>query len=304
MSRLLGCMLLSLFTVAQADEASCPPSKGVVLQVLGSGGPIADDDRASAGYLVWADGRAKALIDAGGGVFLRFGQSGAKFEDLDLVALSHFHTDHSADLPALLKSGNFSGRTRPLTISGPSGNSRFPALEGFLDGLLDESGGAFKYLSGYLDGTGGLARLHRVEIDYRDTEQQSFATLSGMEVKALTVPHGIVPSIAYRIEIGGKSLVFASDQNGGAENFPEFAQGADLLIAHFAIPESATGAAVKLHARPSDIARMARESNAKTLVLSHFMNRSLKGLDESLSMIKNSFAGRVFAARDLDCLIP
>ena len=62
-------------------------SDGIVLQVLGSGGPIADDDRASSGYLVWVDGKARVMVDAGTGSVLRFGEAGAKFEDLDFVGL-------------------------------------------------------------------------------------------------------------------------------------------------------------------------------------------------------------------------
>jgi ribonuclease BN (tRNA processing enzyme) len=52
--------------------------------VLGSGGPIADDGRASTGYIVWVNGETKILIDAGGGTFLCFGEAAASFEDLDL----------------------------------------------------------------------------------------------------------------------------------------------------------------------------------------------------------------------------
>jgi hypothetical protein len=138
-----------------AEPGRCPPEKGIGLQVLGSGGPIADDARASSSYLVWVDGRARLMIDAGGGSFLRFGEAGARFADLDFVGLSHFHTDHSADFPALLKSGFFSRRKRDLAVAGPSGSGPFPGLATYLDSMLNRDDGAYGYLSGYLDGTGG-----------------------------------------------------------------------------------------------------------------------------------------------------
>ena len=50
--------------------ATC--SSQLAVQVLGSGGPDANDARASAGYILWIDGQARLLVDAGGGVFLRF----------------------------------------------------------------------------------------------------------------------------------------------------------------------------------------------------------------------------------------
>jgi len=49
---------------AQAVD-SCPIEQGVTLQVLGSGGPIADDGRASAGYIVWIDGESRIMVDTG-----------------------------------------------------------------------------------------------------------------------------------------------------------------------------------------------------------------------------------------------
>jgi hypothetical protein len=48
----------------------------VALQAPGAGGPIADDRRASSGDLLWLNGRAGPPVDAGGGVFLRFGEAG------------------------------------------------------------------------------------------------------------------------------------------------------------------------------------------------------------------------------------
>ena len=151
---------LPLYACA-ADSASCGES-GVALQVLGSGGPIADDGRASTGYLVWIDGKSRYLIDTGGGVFLRFAEAGGSFSDLDFIGISHFHADHSADLPALLKSGNFAKRERDLPISGPAGGGPFPGLHDYLNSLLSSENGAYGYLSGYLDGSGGQPRLDQI----------------------------------------------------------------------------------------------------------------------------------------------
>ncbi len=89
---------LLFFNGCSVAPATCDTANGVTLQVLGSGGPIADDARASTGYLIWVDGQARVLIDAGSGTFVRFGEAGAQFASLDHIALSHFHTDHSADL--------------------------------------------------------------------------------------------------------------------------------------------------------------------------------------------------------------
>lgn len=290
-----------LFLAQTSLAAECPPGRGLALQVLGSGGPVADDGRASSAYLVWQDGRARVLVDAGGGSFLRFGQANARFEDLDLIAISHFHTDHSADLPALLKSGYFSRRTRSLLISGPEAGGPFPALEAYIESLLDPGLGSYAYLAGYLDGSDGLVKLKRVPVDHHHETPDSVMEESGLRVTALGVPHGIVPTLAYRVEADGQSIVFASDQNGSSEQFSGFAQGATVLVAHLAIPENATGAARKLHAPASVIGQMAEKSKVETLVLSHFMSRSLNDLDNSLAKIRLKFAGDIILAEDLQC---
>ena len=56
---------------------SCGAS-GLAVQVLGSGGPEMQDKRASTSYLIWDHGKARVVLDAGGGSALRFGESGAK----------------------------------------------------------------------------------------------------------------------------------------------------------------------------------------------------------------------------------
>jgi ribonuclease BN (tRNA processing enzyme) len=84
----------------------------VTLQILGSGGPEIDDQRASSSYLVWADNKAVALIDMGDGASLNYELSGAKFNDLDIVTFNHFHADHSAYFPVLVKASYFSTADR------------------------------------------------------------------------------------------------------------------------------------------------------------------------------------------------
>ena len=286
---------------ADAPER-CPPAQGIAVQVLGSGGPIADDNRASSGYLVWLDGRARVMIDAGTGSLLRFAESGARFEDLDFVGLSHFHTDHSADFPALLKSGNFSNRHRPLRIAGPGGSSRFPGLDEYLAAMLDPDAGSYRYLSGYLDGSRGLALLqpHTIESGAPDTLLDDAG--SGLRVDALRVPHGIVPAVAFRVVVNERTLVFGSDQTLTDPAYTSFAREADLLVAHMVIPESATGAATQLHAKPSAIGAFASDAEVGGLLLSHLMQRSLRDLDGNLRAVRARYDGETLVATDLACI--
>jgi ribonuclease BN (tRNA processing enzyme) len=301
---LTGTLLLLAFLAAAdiAPAASrCDALDGVHLQVLGSGGPIADDGRSSTAYIVWQDGRSRVMVDAGGGSFVRFGEAGASFDDLDHIAISHFHTDHSADLITFLKTGYFSDRQRPLAVSGPSGGGPFPALDSFLDSLIG-SGGAYAYLGGYQDGSQGLVRIDPVTLDATAREPMPVAEDNGLRITGIGVPHGIVPTIAFRVEIGGNSIVFASDQSGNDASFEEFAREADVLVMHMVVPENISGAGRALHAPPSRIGEIAAAADAKSLVLSHFMARSLRDLDANIALVRMHYDGPVHVAEDLMCV--
>ena len=288
-------------TVACASaEAGCGDHDGVALQVLGSGGPIADDGRASSAYLVWVDGESKVLIDAGGGAFLRFGEAGANFADLEFVGLSHFHTDHSADFPALLKSGNFSRRKRPLYVAGPDERGRFPGLDDWLERMLDKDSGAYAYLAGFLDGTAGLPMLVSREVG--GEQARAVYTSEGLSIEAMHVPHGIVPAVAFKVRVGEQTLVFASDQNGSKASFAEFASQASLLVMHLVVPEGASGVARRLHAPPSVVGMTAEKAQAQKLVLSHFMARSLDELEANVELVDRNYSGDIVLAEDLACI--
>ena len=293
-------LLLCLMLVMQFAAAACG-EHGVAVQVLGSGGPVASDRRASSGYLVWIDGHARVLVDAGGGTWLRFGESGARLEDLSLIAITHLHADHVADLPALVKSGFFSDRDAPLAISGPSGGGEFPSLRDFLRAEFDPRRGAFRYLAGALDGSGGLFKLMPIEIDAKARTPVDVRNDDTLRVRAIGVPHGPVPALAYRIDVRGRSIVFSGDQNGSNEAFWALARDADLLVMAHAVPEDADPVARKLHARPSVIADGATRSRVRFLLLSHLMKRSLDALPASLQILRERYAGPIETATDLAC---
>lgn len=287
---------------APPEGEPCAPQRGVALQILGSGGPVPDDARASAGYLVWVDGQARVLVDAGGGTFDRFGQSGAELGTLDAIALSHFHTDHSAELPTFVKGMFFMPRREePIVLSGPAGEGFFPGLEEFAEGMFGERG-LYRYLGWSLQRGRDSADLELAEVPL-DAEVHRVLDVEGVRVDAVSVKHGPVPALAYRVEAAGQTLVFSGDQNGDNPQFVKFADDADVLVMHHAIPEKADPVASFLHIRPSEIADVAVQSKARRLVLSHHMDRSLRQLDDAKSSIAQQYEGPVIVGEDLMCIV-
>lgn len=292
--------LLVLGLLSNPALAICPTPLAV--QVLGSGGPDANDARASAGYVVWIDGQARLLVDAGGGIFLRFGEAKAKFETLDAIAITHLHADHVADLAALLKSGFFSERTRALPIIGPSGGGDFPGMSEYMQILFDAKHGAYRYLSGYLDGSGGLVKTPVTEVKANSQKSEVVFKNEQFKVTSAGVTHGRVPALAFLVEVGGKRIAFSGDQSGDNPAFASLIKGADILIMDHAVPEAADEVAGKLHARPGEIGKLAAVAGVGQVVLSHNMARSLTHLDENLALIREHYKGPVTVAEDLTCV--
>ena len=274
---------------------------GVAVQVLGSGGPETQDKRASTSYLIWENGKARVIVDAGGGSALRFGESGAQMSQVDVFLFSHFHVDHSSDFPALIFSSWFEDRNRPLPIFGPSGNKFMPSTTEFARDLFSDPHGAYRYLSDLVD--------PKADGSYKLQPHDVAATLvpllvfhnADMTLYAVSVVHGGVPALAWRVEIGGKRIVFSGDTNGEGEGLTQLAQNADLFVAHNAVPEGATGVERHLHMPPSVIGTTAANAHVKQLVLSHRMLRTLGKENETQAEIRRRFSGPIVFANDLDC---
>jgi ribonuclease BN (tRNA processing enzyme) len=251
-------------------------------------------DRASAGNLVWINGRATIMVDAGGGSYRRFGETGARPDDLSLMAFTHLHPDHVSDLPALFWSIDPERKT-PLPISGPSGNDLVPGVRTFLNVLFDEKNGAFRVLGGLVGGSGRGVRLEVAETDVKKVEPSTVFSRDGIVVTAVGVPHGNIPALAYRVRTDNRSIVFSSDQNGSNPSFVEFTRDADVLVMHMAI---AAGATSPLHAAPATIGRIARDARVGRLVLSHIGQFDLGA---AVADVKASYSGPVTVGADLQC---
>jgi ribonuclease BN (tRNA processing enzyme) len=292
--------LLCGFDTSFVPAQSCG-STGLAVQVLGSGGPELQDKRASSSYLIWDHGHARAIVDAGGGSALRFGESGARMSDVDVMLFSHFHIDHSGDFPALVFSSWFGDRTRPLPIYGPMGNEYMPSTTEFVHDLFSDPHGAWRYLSGMVDpGKSDSYKLQPHNVVGGRTPALVLRNGS-IALYAVSVVHGAFPALAWRVEMGGKRIVFSGDTNGDGDGLTQLALNADLLVAHNAVPEGATGVERRLHMPPSVIGTTAANARVRQLVLSHLMMRTLGKEDETRAEIKQRYSGPITFANDLDC---
>jgi ribonuclease BN (tRNA processing enzyme) len=302
-SIVLGLLAATLIPVVAAAQ-NCEPDS-VAVQILGSGGPRINPFRSSTSYLLWVGDQAKVLVDMGGGAYGRFGQTQAKLTDLSLVAVSHLHPDHISDLPAFLWQSNLT-RNEPLPIVGPSGNDAAPDFSTFLSRLFDEKNGAFPTLGATLGGQrrdipsgplpGGSVRLDAAVVDVTNSEPTTVFDRDGLTVTALGIPHGNMPTLAYRVKVRKMSIVFSSDQTGADPKFVDFAKGANILIMHLAL-----AAGVKnnpLHGAPDVVGRVAHEAGVGRLIVSHI---GIFDLDAALADLKTNYTGPLTVGADLLC---
>ena len=301
-----GCFVVcSLFVLAVPSGALAQSCTGpLTVQILGSGGPAPNPQRASSSYLLWRGGQAKMLVDTGGGTYLRFAQSQAKLSDLALLAISHLHPDHVSDLPALLwLSAQMRKEPLPIVgpsagagVAGPTGNDVAPDFSTFLTRLFDEKNGAFQVMGASLGAPrGNGVRLNVSVVDVTKAEPSTVLDEPGLKVTAFGIPHANMPALAYRVETPEGSIVFSSDQNGTNPKFVDFARNANVLIMHLAI---AAGATSPLHAAPAVVGRIAADAGVGRLVVSHIGQFDL---DAAVADLKKSYTGPLTVGADLQC---
>lgn len=292
-------LLAVLFGFSSPNYAECQ-NKRVKVQVLGSGGPELNDGRASSSYLVWLNGKAVIMIDAGSGSSLNYEKSGAKLNDLEVVAFTHFHVDHSADFPALVKAFYFSGRAKDLGVLGPEGNEYLPSASDFIQRLFAKNG-LYPYLQGYVSlSKKSLFKLNVYDVQLAKHQVKTIYQTADYKLDAIPVHHGPLPAVAWRVRAQGCSMVFSGDLSNRYDTLSRLADKADLLVAHHAISEKHSGQGLHLHIPPSEIGKIAQQAGVKKLILSHRMRRTLGQEKESTRIINQYYKGPVFFADDLE----
>ncbi len=111
--------------------------------------------------------------------------------------------------------------------------------------------------------------------------------------------HGLGCCVGFRIERGGHTIVYAADTRPCA-NVVEHAKGADLLIHEVYRPEVCAKEAYAFgHPTAAGAGRVARDSGAKRLILTHFRAHHLADPRVLISEAEAAFGSPVESARDL-----
>lgn len=212
------------------------------------------------------------VIDCGIGVARALVEAGEDLRALDLIFITHLHSDHVLELGPLIHTAWTTGLARPVSVFGPPGILEY--WQGFLASMAFDN--AIRVAD---EGRMPLEELITV-IEYSEGQVMNGV----LNVSALRVDHPPVRDcFALRFEGAGHSVTFSADTC----YFPplaEFARGTDILVHEAMLPDGLetiirkTGLGDKLrahlhasHSTAAQAAQIARDAGARHLVLHHLI---------------------------------
>jgi ribonuclease BN (tRNA processing enzyme) len=211
------------------------------VKLLGTGTCIPSLQRGSSSYLVVAK-QSNILVDVGPSVVRRLLENGYTTRDIDMVILTHFHVDHTADLSTFLFASNFDvvPRTKELSVVGGEG------LHDFYKHLLT----VYPWL---------LPKSYEISLHEL---QEGTLKKSGLGITTAHMVHND-ESIGVRIE-EDKSIVFSGDTDY-TQSLIELAKETDLLIVECSFPERK----VNGHLNLAMLQKVVDRAKPKRVILSH-----------------------------------
>ena len=274
---------------------------------LGTGSPLPDPHRAGPATLVRAGG-LDLLFDCGRGVLMRMAAVPVGVAGLTGVFLTHLHSDHVTDLGDLITTqwiGSFA--PAPLRVYGPEGTGAF--VERSLALMSDDVG----YRVGHHEDLTWEPSVEVVEVPHRDLADPGApqVVLEQDDVRILAAPtdhRPVHPTVGYRIEHDGRSVVIAGDTKP-CPGLDSLCAGADLYIqtvvrrsAIEAIPIPRLLDVLDYHSDLAEAAATATRGEVGALVLTHPVPAPPPGSDlaaEWVAETSEGFSGTVAIAEDL-----
>ncbi|MBB5163950.1 ribonuclease Z [Mycobacterium sp. AZCC_0083] len=239
----------------------------IEVTLLGTGSPMVDANRAGPSTLVRA-GEQIFLVDCGRGVLQRAAAVGVGAAGLSALLLTHLHSDHITDLGDVITTRWVTTFVRtPLPIIGPPGTAAVVAAT--LEALAPD----ISYrIAHHADITEPPA------IEVHEYTGGPVWNSSGVQIRVAPTDHRPVePTIGFRIEYGGASVVLAGD-SVPCESLDALAAGAGALV-HTVIrkdliaqvPQQRLNDILDYHSSVEEAAGTATRAGVGTLILTHYV---------------------------------
>ena len=307
-----------VYEQAFADDPIAQLPDGLHVGLCGSGSPMPDPTRAGPCTAVVA-GRQLFVIDSGTGSTKNLSLMNLPPAQVSAVFITHFHSDHIADLGELMLQRWASGAaTSPVPVYGPTGVEQVVA--GFEQAYTLDSGYRIAHHGPKVippAGFGGLAHPFAVTQNGPDV-----AVIDQPDLKVIAFPvvHSPVnPAVGYLFIYKGRRVVVSGDTSASPRVEAE-AKGADVLVHEGLSPNLVAlqrAAAVRhgrtnlaaimhdilsYHTTPEQAAGIAERAHVRMLLFTHVIPplplRALEG--PFLGDARQIFHGRIQVGRDGD----
>ncbi len=270
------------------------------ITLLGTGSPMVDANRAGPSTMVRAGGQT-FLVDCGRGALMRAAAAGVGAANLTALLLTHLHSDHITDLSDVITTRWISTiGPNPLPIIGPPGTKA--VVEATLAALAPD-------VSYRIHHHADITEPPELHVHEHTAGQVWDAAQNGAGVRITVAPtdhRPVEPTIAFRIEHDGASVVLAGD-SVPCGTLDELARGANALV-HTAIrkdlvelmPAQRIRDILDYHSSVEQAAATAARAGVDTLVLTHYVPPLVPGQEEQWrALAATAFDGRVELGDDL-----
>jgi ribonuclease Z len=270
----------------------------MLVTLLGTGCPQVHPHRFGPASLVSVGDRS-FLVDCGSGVTQRMAGAGLSGAGLDVLLLTHLHSDHVVDLYQLVISSWHQGRDRPQRIFGPPGTRAFALA-------TMELWRKERELRISWERRPSTASL---ELEITEFEEGVILEEDGLQISAFEVDHRPVKhAFGFLFETAYARVAFSGDTTL-CDNLVRAAQGVDLLVHECFIhremvaqgrmrSERGLANVAGYHTLSSEVGKVASRAGAGLLLLNHLIPVEFDR-DALLREVCADFSGPVVIGEDL-----
>ena len=272
---------------------------------LGTGMPLARRSQAATSWLIELGNGDKFLFDVGTGSQANFTAQMIPFDFVTKIILSHLHTDHWGDLPSLWAGGWTAGRTVPLEIWGPTGETEDMGTKYAVDHFLKAYNWDNMTRLAVLQSQPGKIVVH--EFDYKG-ENEIIYQENGVTIRSWPAIHAGSGAVSFALYWNDLKIVIGGDTMPNTW-YLEYAKDADVAIHEaFLTPEqcvnlynlappSALAVSTFVHTSPQAFGKVMSTVKPKHAIAYHFFNEA-DTIAQMLALVRQTYDGPLTMAKD------
>lgn len=275
------------------------------LIACGTGLPAARRDQAATCFLAETGNGDKFLFDIGSGSMPNVAALMIPYDFLDKVFLTHLHTDHWGDLATIWAGGWTAGRTKPLRVWGPKGQTPDMGTAYAVEHFLKAYNWDAKTRNFVLSPEPGKITVK--EFDYKAVNAVVYKE-NGVTIRSVPAIHAGDGPVSFILEYAGLKVVIGGDTfpnkwyikyavNADLAIHETFLTPADLVKLYGQSPGQAIVVGTQIHTSPQAFGKVMSTIKPRHAVGYHFFNEQSTH-DDVLLGVRQTYTGPLSLAVD------